>query len=422
MRILAANKYYHVRGGSDRYFFDLNELHSAAGHEVIPFAMQHPSNTPTDYSRYFLPEVTYWESPTLRQRIHSAARLLYSTEARSKIRRLIQEHRPDIAHIHLIYHQLSPAFLPILKEHLIPIVQTLHDYKPVCPTYSMVANGGICERCSGKRFFHAALVRCNRGSFAASSLNAVEMYLHHALGWYDLPDVYITPSVFMRNKLIEFGMSATKLLHIPNFVDSRRFPYSQESDRYFVYAGRLVPIKGVKTLLRAMSLNPGIDARLLIVGDGPQRVELEEDARQWGLKTVEFLGYRDRNALKDIVSRAMFTVLPSEVYENCPMAVLESMALGRPVVGARIGGIPELIVEGETGVLFESGNAEQLAEALHRMVQDRARCLAMGRAARARVERLYSPELHYERVMAAYDGVRNGATVGTAQVSSSSGV
>lgn len=402
MRILSVNKFYYIYGGSDRYFFELNALHRRAGHKVVPFAMKHPENLSSPYDRHFVSQVNYWDNPNLREKIKAAGRVLYSVEARRWVRELIENAKPDIAHIHLIYHQISPAILPVIREYGIPIVQTLHDYKPICPTYSLISWGRICERCRGKRFYHAALQRCNHGSLSASMLNSVEMYLHHALGWYDLPDVYITPSDFMRRKMIEFGMPSEKFVHIPNFVDADKYGYSDTTDDYFVYIGRLVSIKGVATLLRTMARMQSQSVKLAIVGDGPQRSELESLKIQLGLENVDFLGYQSGEKLEALIASAMFSVLPSECYENCPMSVLESMAMGKPVIGARIGGIPELISHGEDGMLFESGSVDDLADKIDYMLTDPQRCQEMGMRAREKVVVHYNPKVHHRQILAVY--------------------
>jgi len=399
MKILSVNKFNYVRGGAERYFFELNKLHKQAGHEVVSFAMKHPQNLPSPYDQYFVSYINFWDNPDWRDRIRAPGRVLYSVEAKRRICKLIADTKPDVAHIHLIYHQISPAILPVIKEHGIPIVQTLHDYKPICPTYSLVSNGNTCERCRRWRFYHAVFQRCNRGSLFASLLNSVEMYLHYALGWYDLPDVYITPSDFMRRKMIEFGIPSDKLVHIPNFVNTDECAYSGVSDNYFVYVGRLIPVKGVRTLLQAMErVRPG-SAKLLIIGSGPQRQELEALRARLNLENVEFLGYQSGEKLKTLMGNAMFSVLPSEWYENCPISVLESMAMGKPVVGARIGGIPELIDHGTDGLLFESGNAADLADNIEFLVKNRQHCRDMGRAARDKMVRQYGHRQHYRAVL-----------------------
>ncbi|HRQ39345.1 MAG TPA: glycosyltransferase family 4 protein [Chloroflexota bacterium] len=402
MKILSANKFYYVFGGSDRYFFELNKLHQQAGHEIVPFAMAHPKNLPSPYESFFVSEVNYWDNPSLGQKMRAAGRVLYSREARQKIGQLLQQTQPDIAHVHLIYHQISPSILLALKDFGLPIIQTLHDYKPICPTYSFVASGRICERCLGGKFYQAALQKCNHDSLMSSTLSAIEMYLHHSLGWYDLPDMYITPSNFMRQKMMEFGLPGEKLIHIANFVDASQYAFSPTHSGYFVYLGRLTSIKGVHTLLIAMSKLKSRHARLLIIGDGPQRAELEALKVQLGLHNVEFCGYQTADALSQLLAQALFNILPSECYENCPMSVLEMMAFGKPTIGADIGGIPELIQHDETGFLFESGNAEDLAQKIDQMLSSYSKIQIMGEQARQLAEEKYSPQTHYQQILSVY--------------------
>ncbi len=400
MKVLAVNKFYHVYGGADRYFFELGNILERNGHSVIPFSMQGPENLDSPYSEHFVSRVEMFEADSVREKLRAAGRILYSREARHRMKKLARETKPAIAHMHLVYHHLSPSIVPALREEGVPIVHTLHDYKPICPAYTMVSNGSICERCKGQRFYECTLHRCNRGSLAASLINSVEMYFHYAMGWYtDMIDRYVCPSDFMRQKMIEFGFPERQVEHVPNFVDPDRYTFEASDRGYFAYVGRLVSTKGVATLVEAMKRVHGAD--LVVVGEGPERATLEPIAPP----NVKFLGYKSGKELEDLIGGAMFTILPSEWYENCPMSVLESMARGKPVVGARIGGIPELVRHGETGLLFTSRDEEDLAECLQYMIDRPEKRRRFGAAARERIVREYNPELHYERIMAIYGDV-----------------
>lgn len=405
MKILSANKFYYLNGGSDRYFFELNELHLRNGIDVVPFAMHHPKNLYSPYQEYFVSEVNYWNNPTILEKVKAATRVVYSQEASRQALRLIEATHPDLAHLHIIAHQISPSFLPVLKHHQIPIVQTLHDYKPICPSYGLVSHGKVCERCKGGRFVHAALQRCNHDSFLASSVNTLEMYLHHLWGWYELPDRYICPSQFMLDKMVEFGLSANKLVHIPNFVDGEKYPFSQSFGNYLVYVGRLVEIKGVQTLLHAMGETRELGIELFILGDGPQRQELEKLKETLNLDRVHFLGHQDNHRLVDIVSHAMCTILPSEVYEICPMSILESMAMGTPVIGSSIGGIPEIIEDQVDGFLFKPGDVLSLADTIKGVVKDKLGLSAMRQVAYAKIAEKYNPQVHHEKILALYKDI-----------------
>ncbi len=402
MKILSINKFFHVHGGSDRYFFELNSLHKKAGHEVIEFSMAHPENLPSEYEKYFVSAIDYWSPLTLKKKIKAGFNILYSREAAIKIKKLIEKTKPQIAHIHLIYHQISPSIIPIIKSSGIPVVQTLHDYKPICPAYNFFSKGEQCDLCQGGKFYYATLRRCTRNSLPASFLNTIEMYFHHMMGWYQMGDFYITPSRFMLKKMTDSGLPSEKFVHIPNFVDPGQYEYSEESDNHGVYAGRLVPEKGVKTLITAMGKIKAKDFTLFICGSGYEKEVLIKMAESNNIHNVKFTGYLDKKELNSLILKSKFTILPSECYENCPMAVLESMAMGKPVIGSDTGGIPELIENGQDGILFNPGNAHDLASAIDKLLSDPEKCKKMGRAAREKIVSKFNPEVHYSKILSLY--------------------
>jgi len=408
MKVLAVNKFYYLYGGADRYFLERNELLHQRGHEVIPFAMSHEKNLSTPYADYFVSPIYFFDRERSSPPWTTVGRVLYSLEAKQKISRLIKETRPDIAHLHNIAHQLSPSLLKPLKEFGLPIVQTLHDYKLICPTYRLLSHGELCERCKGGRFYHAALQRCNRGSLAASALNSVEMYLHHkVLRLYDQVDRFIAPSRFVQNKVVEFGVAPERVSYLPHFVDLNAWRPKRERGEYIVYFGRLVEGKGVATLIRALKQVRKVD--LYIIGEGELEGHLKSLAAAEGLSHIHFLGYRSGEELTSLVARGLFTVVPSEWYDPSPQTVKQSLAVGRPVIGARIGGIPELIDNGVDGMLFVPRSAEDLAAKIESLLDDRSRVEAMGAAARKKVEEQFSPDQHYEGLMDIYRNLRGTA-------------
>ena len=404
MKILAINKFYYVKGGSDRYFFELNTLHEQAGHTVIPFAMQHPNNRPTPYSDYFVSEVDFWNLGGVRDKLNAAGRVLYSTEARRKLIQLIKETKPDIAHLHIIAHQLSLSILPVLRRFGIPIVQTLHEYKPICPTYQLLANDQICERCKGKQFYHATLQRCNNGSLSASLLNSAEMYLHHGLGWYDLPDRYLVPSQFMLNKLVEFGMDRKKLIHLPYCAPTIVYNPNLQREEYGVYIGRLSTVKGIKTLLLALAQLGEQAPPFRIIGTGPQHKELVTLVNELNLN-VTFLGHLDKPSVISQLNRAKFSVTPSEWYENFPFSIIESMLTATPVIASNIGGLPELVQHNQTGLLFPPKHVGQLANCIQHLSKNKALTRQLGQSARQQIQGLCNPQTHYQRITEIYGQV-----------------
>ena len=409
MRVLQVNKFLHTVGGTETVLFQTTDLLRAHGHDVSFFAMQDERNIPSDNEPYFVSNVDY-KSETSRsafQRLKLplvAGRFIHSPEAAHKIEALIENDRPDVAHFHNVYHQLSPSIIGPLKKRNIPVVMTLHDYKLVCPNYTLFSNGEICERCKGHRYYQAVLQRCIRDSAVASTLCAVEAYAHSFTHAYDAIDQFIAPSRFMRDKLIEFGMDGDRIAWLPNFLHFEDYAPGFEAGPYVVFAGRLERVKGVATLLDAFqagAVPAGLELR--IAGDGELRPDLEQIARDRGLTNVRFLGRLPREELGRLVQGALAVVIPSQWYENAPMSVLEAFAYGKPVIGTRIGGIPELIQDGVTGLLVEPGDATSLSRAIEHLGANPALAEGMGREARRYVEAHHGPDLHYERLLAIYE-------------------
>lgn len=412
MKILMINSFNYLRGGGERCFFDLSDLLRARGHEVIPFCMDHPKNLPSEYSDYF---VSYIDFPTelgkpgLSPKLRVLERVLYSREARQKVEELLERTQPDLVHIHGFIHEMSTSILPALKAAGLPVVQTLHDYKPACPNTTFVSNDQVCEACKGGKYYNMTRRRCKRGSLSASMLATAEMYFHEVFRLYQ-PNIdhFIAPSRFMRDKMIEHGIH-TPIDAIPNFINPESFQAVYESDNHFVFAGRLVRVKGVMTLLEAMR-HVKSDAVLNIAGAGELEPEMRQFVDTHHLTNVRFLGHLGTDELANLVQRAIFTVVPSEWYENYSMTVIESLACGTPVIGADIGGIPEQVRDGWNGHLFEPGNALELASKIQNLLDDRALATEMGRRGRSRVESLNGPEAHYEQTMRVYEGLLGKTT------------
>ncbi|MCF6149528.1 MAG: glycosyltransferase family 4 protein [Candidatus Kuenenia sp.] len=402
MKVLLANKFFYPKGGDAIAFFSTADILKRNGHEVSFFSMLSPNNIDSPDSRYFVSHVNM-EGGGLGNSIKTAGKILYSFEAKSKISELISKQHPDIAHLHNICHQISPSIIDVLKKHNIPVVMTMHDYKLTCAAYTLLANGRVCEDCSGGKYYKAYRNKCIKGSRLKSTVNVAEMYLHHKiLHIYDKVDLFISPSRFLIEKTKEMGFSG-KFTHLPNFVNANQFePSYNDSNRTIVYFGRLIQEKGIMVLIDAVK---DIDLQLKIIGDGPQRKELEEKVLREGMSNIEFLGYKTKNDLQSEIRNGLFTVLPSEWYENNPFSIIESFALGKPVIGAKIGGIPELIKEGENGLLFEPGDSINLRERIEFLLSDHSLCHKMGSNARKFVEEELNPEKHYQSLLNIYQSL-----------------
>lgn len=399
-KILSINNYHYRRGGSDVVYLEHAKLMESQGLSNAFFSMNHPKNYPTPWSDYFVDEIEFGHDYSLKEKFAMASKVVYSFEAKRKLRRLINDFQPDVAHLHCIYHHLSPAIIPVLKSAGIPTVMTAHDLKIACPAYKMLNSGGICERCKEGSVLNVVKHRCIRDSLAASVIVAAESGLHRYLDTYRKHlDRVAVPSKFFLEKLVEWGWPREKLVYVPNYADVTKFEPLFTPGNYFFYFGRLAPEKGVATLIEA-SAKSGVP--LKIAGTGPIEAELKSFAERVG-GDIEFLGYRSGIELHDFVRGARAVVLPSEWYENAPMSLLESYALGKPVIGARIGGIPEMIVEEETGWIFESKNIDELAACLEKVrYLDKSVLIEIGKSGRDYVDKTFSRQRYVDSMLALY--------------------
>jgi glycosyltransferase involved in cell wall biosynthesis len=396
MKILQINKFFYRKGGAEALFLDLIDLLEANGHEVISFSMKDAKNQPSKYADYFVDAVDFNIKEGIARDLKKAGHLIYSVEAKNKLEKLILATKPDIAHLHNIAHQISPSIISVLKKHKIPIVQTLHDYEIICPNYKLFTEGAPCERCKIHKYHEAIIHRCLKNSYSFSALAALELSVHKLIRVYDKVNQFIAPSKFLANKIISWNIPEKKLIQLYNFLDAKEYKPNFEPGEYIVYFGRLERDKGIMTLVAALKDLPNI--KLKILGDG----ELMEEIKNKKLNNIELVGYKKKEELKEIVSQSRFAILPSEIYENNPISVLEAFALGKPVIGAKSGGIPELVRDNKTGFIFEPGDAQDLQEKISYLYDKREKIIEMGRAGRRLVEEEFSPQIHYQKLIEIY--------------------
>lgn len=418
MKILQINKFYYLKGGSERYLFDLEELLKQNGHIVIPFSMQDSRNLKTDYDAFFVDKVDF-EGPSLK----NIVKIFYNRQAVKNLTKLILKEKPDLAHLHNIAHHLSPAIIPILKKHKIPVVQTLHDYKLICPNYRLFSRNKVCQNCrparqspsakpmagGGGKYYRCLIQNCIKGSRARSMLAMLEAYLHNSiLKTYDSVDRFIAPSRFMADICAEFGVPAEKIRVVYNFLGPRLVAaetasnFEPVSGDYLLYFGRLSEEKGIEVLLGAMAR---VDARwkLKITGVGPDFEKLKVQSEKLKVNDrVEFLGLKFGEELENLISNAAAIVIPSLWPENMPMSMLEAMGRGKVVIASRIGGIGEVIEDGRSGFLVEPGDEAALAAAIDRL--PRVDLKAIAQNARLAVAEL-KPQKHYQEILNIYNEV-----------------
>lgn len=364
MKILMVNKFFYIKGGSETYYFALRNLLQELGHTVIDFSMTDEKNFPSPYSDYFVNHVEYNGQLSLKEKGQAAIKLIYSFEAKRKLEQLIQKEKPDLAHLHIFQHQISLSILDVLKAYNIPVVYTAHDLQMLCPNYQMLSHGQICEQCKGGYYMSCLKKRCIKDSTVKSALGVIEAYINKISHRYDIIDLIITPSEFYKKKFEEFGIDPDRVMHIPNFLERERHEVNllEGEPPYYLYLGRLSHEKGIHTLISAAA---ELGIRLKIVGGGPLSEQLKELLQKERRHNIELLGFRSGQELIDLVGNAKAVVLPSEWYENGPYSAIEALQLGRPLIGADIGGIPELIHD--NGFLFPSGDKDGLKDAISRM-------------------------------------------------------
>lgn len=358
-KLLSMNAYHYVRGGSQAVCFEQAEMFERHGWDTAFFAMHHPDNLPSPWSRFFVREVEMGQDYSFWQKASMAQQIIYSREHARAVNALLDVFHADIAHVHGIHHHIAANVYRTLQRRGVRVVLTAHDLKLLCPAYRMHDGKEVCESCKPHALHHCARKRCVHGSLALSSLVAIESAAHRVLRYYrNDVDRIVCPSRFYLEKHVEWGWPREKLVYIPNGID---IPFNQDvtpPGNYICYFGRLSYEKGIANVIKAAADS---NMRLEIVGEGPEEAQLRMIAAEAGTDIV-FHGRKSGESLFSIVRNARACVLASEWYENAPKSILEAFGLGKIVIGANIGGIPEMIIEGETGFLFPSGNRDALAK------------------------------------------------------------
>lgn len=405
MKVLLVNKFNFLRGGSDKYFLDLAGLLSAQGIEVAKFCMQHPNNFSDRSSKHWVSHLNFsefkWQSAW-----KYLTRMFYSQEAKRKFEDMILDFQPDVIHLHNIYHQISPSILDVAKQYNIPVVMHLHDYKLVCGNYKMFNQGRICEKCHGGKHFHCATSTCFKKSFFKSLLVTMEMYLHHKVLniYHQNIRMYIAPSEFMRQKMIAWGVPAEKLQTLHHFLNLEEFTPEYQLGEYLLYFGRLSEEKGIDTLLDAIQMTP--EAKLKIVGAGPMSGFVKAKIKELQLsKRVELIGPKYNEDLKEIIRQSLAVVVPSRWYEVFGLVSMEAAGLGKAVIGADIGGIPEVIKDKQTGLLFNPFSKEDLAKKISWIIEHPVEISIMGQAGREMVRQEFNPTKHLNGLLKIYEQV-----------------
>lgn len=351
MKILQVNKFFDLRGGAETYLHRLIKEQQKLGHEVHVFSTHSSENLPSEDDWRFVERMDYTKHQGLLKDAKKGLSFIWNAEARRGMAQAIKEIKPDVIHLHNIYHHLSTSILGPIKKSGITCVQTLHDYKLACPNYKMFIENRPCERCKGGRYFEAVKHRCMFPGTTENILGMTEMYFTKFLQSYEKAIKYfICPSRFLAEKMAEWGEPPSKLKYIPNPAYTGECAALGDGD-YYLMVGRLSPEKGFDNVIRAVAKMPQI--KLRIAGTGPDEARLKQLVTTLAASNVTFLGFLSKERLQAERSHAMALIVPSVWYENAPGVALEAMAEGLPVIASKIGGLPEQVEDGVNGYLVE---------------------------------------------------------------------
>lgn len=395
MKVLLVHKFFHITGGAEVFFLETARILSKNGHDVAFFSTKDKLNIKTKYEGYFVKPPKY--------NVANIGKIIYSVEAKEKFAKLLDDFKPDVVHAFGIFTHISPSIFEAGKERKIPVVLTCNDYKHICPNYKLFHHGKLCEKCKGKKFYEAALNKCCHDSMAYSVASALESYYHEKMNLVRKNvDLFLFASNFMAKKTEEFwGKDTFRWKKLVNPIKIEPIKKSTGGSDYILFFGRLVEEKGVDKLLLTMKRLPKI--KLIIVGDGPERKKLEELKTEKAIDNVEFVGEKWGKEVKKIIEESRFVVIPSIWYENLPYAIIQAFILGKTVVAAKIGGIPEIVKDKKNGVLYDPNKKESMMRAVNYLWQRPKSSLEMGKAARKYIQKEFNEEKFYKSLMGIYN-------------------
>ena len=402
MKILLVNKFHWLKGGSEKYYFELGELLKSHGHEIAYFSMEDDKNIKTGDKEYFVKA-----SDMNSKNITKALSVIYSKSNKKVMERALEEFKPDIVHINNFQRQLSASIIdPCIKRN-IPIVFTAHDVQAICPSITMIdPNRQPCELCMKGKYINCLKKKCIKGSRLKSLLGAIEgQYYRNNKIYTDKISYIITPSEFFKKKFVEDGIDETKIRALHNSIEMKKYDINTEDDGYALFFGRLSKEKGVLNLITAFNkLKVG---KLYIAGEGPEEETIknyiiENDLQQ----KVKLLGFLNKDQMTEITRKCKFVVVPSTGNENCPYSILEAMAIGKPVIASNKGGIPELVNNNENGFVYRYDDIDELANKMKELFENKKLVDKFGKESKRLAIKNYSREKYYKDLMDIYNIVR----------------
>lgn len=398
MKILLVNKFHYLKGGSEKYYFDLAKLLQEHGHEVAFFSMQDEKNIKTGCKEYFVEN-----SDMNSKNIFKALDVIYSRKNKKAMDKVLDDFKPDIVHLNNFQRQLSASIIKPIKKRNIPIVFTAHDLQAICPKGTMLNNNkAICEKCLEQSSRNCCIRKCIKDSYAKSFLAYVEnKFYKHKRIYTDSINYIISPSGFLANKLIKYGVEKNKISCVHNFIEIPTQKNNSIGD-YMLYFGRISKEKGIFNLVEAFSKTS--KGTLYIAGTGPEESEIKQKIEELKINNrVKFLGYLDQEQLKSCINNCRFVVVPSVGYENCPYSVIETLANGKSVLASNIGGIPELITDNKTGLLFKINDINELSNKINILFENDELIIKMQIEARKQAKAEYGKDVYYSKIMNIYN-------------------
>ena len=396
MRILLVNKFHYLRGGSEKYYFELAKLLKDHGHTVAFFSMKNENNIKTGDREYFVDEIDMNTGSKFE-----ALNVIYSKKNKALMEKALEEFKPDIVHINNFQRQLSASIIDAVKEKNIPLIMTAHDLNPICPASIMLYNGEVCEDCITKGYTSCIKKKCIKNSMLKSVLGYIEKKYYDLHKIFCKVDCIISPSEFNKNQLLKGKLKCNDITVIHNFVNETKKTDYTLGDGAF-YFGRLSKEKGILNLIEAINNIPG--ARLIIAGDGPERENIQAYIKEHKLENrITLLGYLNQNDIRENIRKCRFVTVPSICFENCPYSILETMEIGKPIIGSKIGGIPELIQDGINGFTYEHNDVTKLTNILMKLFGNDETVKQFSKNSKQIFIQNYSAEAYYNKLMTVYN-------------------
>ena len=396
MKVLLVNKFLYPKGGAETYTFKLGEMLENHGHEVQYFGLANPKNVVGNTADAYVSDMDFNEG--VRKNLAAPFRIIYSAEAKRAITKVLYDFQPDVVHMNNIQFHLTPSIILAVEQYRkktnrrVKIVYTAHDYQLICPSHGLFdADVNVCEKCLDGNYTHCLKTKCMKNSRAKSFLAMLDAYYWKFSKAYRCIDTIICPSRFLKSKLDVQSRFADKTVAIHNFIEPQEAKAVTKGD-YVLEFGHLCRDKGTLTLLEVAKRMPHVT--FLFAGYGVAEADIAK------VPNAKYVGFKTGDELKELIAKALCSVYPSEWYENCPFSVIESQMYGTPVIGSRMGGIPELIEEGKTGLMFEAGNADDLEQKLRLLLETPTAVETF--ASNCKEVSFETPETYYQQLQKIY--------------------